>query len=57
MVWLQRSQMFIAPPTGYSFGLQRSAMYCLDECIETYISLRWSEEPYSRRGVIDIWYP
>jgi len=43
-LWLQRSQMFIDSAARHCLALQRSAMSVVDEYVELYISLRWSEE-------------
>ena len=51
MLWLQRSQIFIGSANRILVGAPAERNVLLDECVETYISLRWSEEPYSLGGV------
>ena len=43
--------MFIGSANRVLVGAPAERNVMLDKCVETYISLRWSEEPYSRGGV------
>jgi hypothetical protein len=45
--------MFIGFANPKLVGAPAERNVLLDECVETYISLRWSEEPYSRGGAYE----